>query len=211
MRFAALFAAASLAISGVAGTPFTARDASTSDSDSTVSVNVNAVLGSDLSAANFYGAPYPPWHPRGNPGWYFGDHGYLYPHLPCLEGLLCAILRLLPLNFLHCPVKPPPKPPVNDGFTPTFRNLTGATQAGDYLTFGLVDTVAQCKAMCKEVQNCKFVNTYHDVNGKGGSTQLTCSLFSSCHDASDAINKGGQSQPDGSINYIRDSDGYCRK
>ena len=55
-----------------------------------------------------------------------------------------------------------------------------------------------------------FVLGYHDVNGKGGSTQLTCSLFSLCHDASDAINTGGQTQPDGSIDYIIESDGFCK-
>lgn len=35
----------------------------------------------------------------------------------------------------------PPPPVIYEGYLQTFQNLTGATQAGDYLTFGLVDTV----------------------------------------------------------------------
>ena len=86
-----------------------------------------------------------------------------------------------------------------------------------------------CKEMCDNVAGCNFVNgkahsvvpmhilvakpsqlAYHDVNGKGGSTQLTCSLFSKCHDASTADNRGGQSQPNGSVDYITNSDAFCR-
>ncbi|KAF9460491.1 hypothetical protein BDZ94DRAFT_1169750 [Collybia nuda] len=183
----------------------------TSSPPEVVSLDVEAksLLGFDLSLGNFYGAPHPPWTEGSHPGWYFGDHGYLYPELTCLEGIICAILELFP-KFLHCPHKPPNNPPPSDGYQQTFSNLTGATQAGDYMTYGLVDTVAQCKAMCDSVAGCKFANSYHDVNGKGGSTQLTCSLFTSCHTESDADNKGGQSQPDGSIDFITDSDGWCK-
>jgi hypothetical protein len=78
------------------------------------------------------------------------------------------------------------------------------------MTFGLVDTVDGCKAMCNSVSGCHFINSYHDVNGKDGSTQLTCSLFSLCHNADDADNRGGQSQPDGSIDFIINSDGFCK-
>ncbi|KAJ3497137.1 hypothetical protein NMY22_g19731 [Coprinellus aureogranulatus] len=126
--------------------------------------------------------------------------------------LICKLLQLLPKKF-HCPKPLPPHqpPPPSDGYTPTFQNLTGATQGDDYLTFGLVDTVADCKAMCNSVAGCGFVNTYHDVNGKDGSTQLTCSLFRGCHTAADATNTGGQTQPDGSVNYIRESSGWCKQ
>ncbi|KAG5638410.1 hypothetical protein H0H81_000187 [Sphagnurus paluster] len=182
-----------------------------------INLNVQSVLGADLTAANHYGAPIPPWQRGTNPGWYHGNHPEKFPQLPCLvlDGLLCKLLQLLPFNWLHCPKPlppppPPPTPPPSDGYTQTFAGLDGATQADGYLTYGLVDTVDQCKAMCNSVSGCKFVNVYHDVNGKGGSTQLTCSLYSGCHTAADAINKGGQSQPDGSINYIKDSDGYCK-
>ena len=68
---------------------------------------------------------------------------------------------------------------------------------------------------------------YHDVNGKvrlpyfsyqhvpepslqNGSPLLTCALFKDCHTSSDAINYGGQTQPDGSVDYITDSDGWCK-
>ncbi|KAG5634540.1 hypothetical protein H0H81_001570 [Sphagnurus paluster] len=237
MRVATLLTTAALAASATA-TPLT------------IGINVQSILGVDLTAANHYGAPIPPWQRGTYPGWYYGNHPEKFPNLPCLtyNSLLCKLLQLLPFNWLHCPVKPTPPPPTtstvipptttpptptsstaptspatttssltptptptpSDGYTQTFAGLNGATQADGYLTYGLVDTVAQCKAMCDSVAGCKFVNTYHDVNGKGGSTQLTCSLYSGCHTAADAINKGGQSQPDGSINYITDSDGYCK-
>ncbi|KAF5326303.1 hypothetical protein D9611_000909 [Ephemerocybe angulata] len=170
---------------------------------------------SDFSPATHYNAPLAPWHPGSKPGWYFGQHPEKHPKLFCLGGLICKLLELLPKKF-HCPKFPPhppttpPTTPPADGYTPTFSNLMGATQAGDYLTFGLVDTIADCKAMCNSVEGCKFINTYHDVNGKDGSTQLTCSLFSGCHDATSATNVGGQTQPDGSLNYIKESDGYCK-
>ncbi|KAF8894997.1 hypothetical protein CPB84DRAFT_1782393 [Gymnopilus junonius] len=64
--------------------------------------------------------------------------------------------------------------------------------------------------MCNSVSGCNFVNAYHDVNGKGGSTQLTCSLFTSCHDASTADNCGGQTQSSGLVDFIIDSDGFCK-
>ncbi|KAF8622823.1 hypothetical protein AX15_006739 [Amanita polypyramis BW_CC] len=113
----------------------------------------------------------------------------------------------------------------------TFYDLSGATEASDYLTYTLVSSVAgiatdfvhssaterdspffllDCFAKCNTVQGCNFVNTYHDVNGKNGSPLLTCSLYKYCHYASDAINRGGQTQPDGSVNYITDSDGWCK-
>ncbi|CAA7261932.1 unnamed protein product [Cyclocybe aegerita] len=177
----------------------------------TASLDLRTTVGFDLTAKNYYGAPIPPWH-HGKPGWYYGPNPWKYPHFPCLwwGGIICKILKLFPWA-IQCPKPPHFPPPPNDGYTQTFKNLTGATQAQDYLTFGLVDTIADCKAMCNNVSGCKFVNTYNDVNGKDGSTQLTCSLFSKCHTSSDATNTGGQTQPDGSINFIRNSDGYCKK
>ncbi|KAF8955848.1 hypothetical protein BDZ97DRAFT_1672913 [Flammula alnicola] len=100
--------------------------------------------------------------------------------------------------------------PTVDGYIPTFSNITAAVQADDFMTFGLVETVADCMAMCDSVPGCTFVNPFHDVNGKGGSTDLTCSLFQFCHTAADADNAGGQSQPDGSVDFIINSDGWCK-
>ncbi|KAK0435734.1 hypothetical protein EV421DRAFT_1716475 [Armillaria borealis] len=93
---------------------------------------------------------------------------------------------------------------------PVFSNYTGAVQAADYLTFGLVDTVAACKDMCDSVEGCTFINPYHDVNGKDGSPLLPCSLFSKCHTKADADNFGGQTQPDGSVDFITDCAGFCK-
>ncbi|KAG6812619.1 hypothetical protein H0H92_001838 [Tricholoma furcatifolium] len=198
MRVTALVAAASIAVSGVMASPLT------------VSLDATSIFG-DLSSSNYYGAPTPPWEAGANPGWYFGSSPELYPTLTCLEGLICDILDLLPITWLHCPTPPSSTTtPTEDGYTQTFYNLTGATQASDYQTYGLVDTVEDCLAMCDSVSGCNFVNAYHDVNGKGGSTQLTCSLFTLCHTSSDADNFGGQTQPDGSVDYITDSEGWCK-
>ena len=51
--------------------------------------------------------------------------------------LVCDILKLFSTH-LQCPQAPPPP---SDGYRQTFANLTGATQAVDYMTYGLVDTV----------------------------------------------------------------------
>ncbi|KAG6887672.1 hypothetical protein C0995_013624 [Termitomyces sp. Mi166 len=173
MRFTALFAAAFVAITGVAATHLTP------------SVN--------------------PVDPQGVRSIIYMR---LYPSLTIIMKMICKLFGLLGL----CPNNPPSTPPKGDGYTQTFYNHTGATEAADYLSYGLVDTVIECKAMCDSVSNCTFVNTYHDVtNAKGGSTQLTCSLFSLCHSSSDALNHGGQIQPDGSIGFITNSEGWCKK
>ncbi|KAF4612039.1 hypothetical protein D9613_003800 [Agrocybe pediades] len=198
MRFTKVFAAATLALSGVSASPVT------------VTFDLIGILGFDLTEGNKYNSPIPPWLHGSKPGWYYGNNPFAYKDLPCLVGIICKILKFFPYA-LQCPTPPHnPPPPPNDGYTQTFSNITGATQADDFQTFGLVDTVEQCKAMCNSVQGCNFVNSYHDVNGKGGSTQLTCSLFTKCHDASTADNRGGQSQPDGSIDFIINSDGWCK-
>ncbi|KAE9407954.1 hypothetical protein BT96DRAFT_787797, partial [Gymnopus androsaceus JB14] len=159
-----------------------------------------------LTPANHYGAPIPPWESGANPGWYYGSDANIGQEFVwLLDSIICFILDLIP-GCLHCP---PPNPPPQNGWDQTFYNLTGATQASDYMTYGLVDTIADCETMCLNVEGCVFVNSYHDVNGKGGSTQLTCSLFTQCHNATDADNFGGQTQPDGSVDFITNSNGFC--
>ncbi|KAF8340176.1 hypothetical protein F5887DRAFT_1076979 [Amanita rubescens] len=95
----------------------------------------------------------------------------------------------------------------------TFSNLDAATVAPDYLTYTLVPNPEACFTACDDVSDfkCGFVNTYYDVNGKNGSTELTCSMYRSCHYADTATNKGGQRQPSGLLDYITDSDGWCRE
>ncbi|KAF8347240.1 fruit-body specific protein A [Amanita rubescens] len=88
-------------------------------------------------------------------------------------------------------------------YYPTFLNLYRATVAPDYITYVLVPTIYDCFQKCNAVAGCKFVNTYYDVNGKGGSPDLTCSMYKSCHYASN----GGQTQPP---EYIIESDGWCK-
>ncbi|KAJ7578989.1 hypothetical protein C8J56DRAFT_964525 [Mycena floridula] len=171
-------------------------------------------IGTQLSAANHYGSPIPPWEAGAKPGWYYGKSPSLLDllglgGLPVLDGLLCLIIDILP-GCLHCPHPPShPKPPPSDGWTQVFSNLTGAIEADDFLTFGMTDDVEGCKQMCENVGPCFFINAYHDVNGKDGSPLLTCSLYANCHTAAEATNLGGQSQPDGSIDFIRQSDGFC--
>ncbi|KAJ7719078.1 hypothetical protein DFH07DRAFT_1067921 [Mycena maculata] len=194
MRFSTLFTALAVVATGV-----TATDSSSSST---------SVIG--LTAANDYGAPIPPWETGSSPGWYYGQ-GTPPSGLESLaDTLICELLELLFPLCLQCP-KPPPKPPSTPEYTLTFYNQTCATQDASYMTYGLVDTVADCETMCDTVPGCTFVNTYHDVNGKGGSTQLTCSLFSTCLTAASNDNCGGQTQPNGSVDFIINSDGYCKK
>ncbi|KAH0579785.1 hypothetical protein H2248_002620 [Termitomyces sp. 'cryptogamus'] len=165
MRFNPLFAVTSLAITGVIANPLT------------INVDTTTLFNKDLSADNHYGAPIPPWAPNHKPGWYYGTSN-LCQDLLCLNEIICSILNLLPLNYLHCPAQPLHNPSsTGDGYTQTFSGLTGAIEANDYLTYGLVDTVAgmlylgryvtllihlvvlECKAMCNSVSGCVFVNS----------------------------------------------------
>ncbi|KAK0461949.1 uncharacterized protein EV420DRAFT_1246276, partial [Desarmillaria tabescens] len=159
-----------------------------------------------------YGADIAPWYNESTPGWYYGDYPEYVPSnltVPWLkDGRVCWYLDLTHSGY-WCP-DPESTPTTDDGYTVAFSNYTGAIEGSDYLTYGLVDTVQDCKEMCNSVDRCVYINSYHDVNGKGGSPLLTCSLFSKCHTTADATNKGGQTQPDGSIDYITDSEGYCK-
>ncbi|KAF8638075.1 hypothetical protein AX16_010707 [Volvariella volvacea WC 439] len=204
MRVTFLLTAAAAAASSVAAVPWGLGGFGSND--------ILRLLGVDMTRDGHYGAAVPPWQPNATPGWYFGNRPERHGNLRCLSGILCNILKLFP-RAIQCPPRPPPNPPPSpgDGYTQTFSNLTGATQAPGYLTFGLVETVADCKAMCNNVQGCQFANTYHDVNGKDGSPLLTCSLYDACQTAATATNTGGQTQPDGSVNYITNSDGWCKQ
>ncbi|TEB31356.1 hypothetical protein FA13DRAFT_1732800 [Coprinellus micaceus] len=53
----------------------------------------------------------------------------------------------------------PTSSPSPGGYTPLFSNATGATEASDYLTFGLVDSIEDCWEMCDAVVSCGFVNS----------------------------------------------------
>ncbi|KAJ7272491.1 hypothetical protein C8J57DRAFT_1064658 [Mycena rebaudengoi] len=180
-----------------------------------------------LTPQNHYGAPTPPWKPSHHPGWYYG-HGTPPKGINCvLQGVLCDLLAIFHWGF-YCPgpkhpQPPPPPPPPNHpppppptapyGYERKFYDLKCASQDdyGAYLTYGLVDTVDDCADMCDTVNGCNFFNTYHDNNGKNGSPQLTCSLFNKCLSPESADNCGGQTQPNGSLNYITASAGYCKK
>ncbi|KAJ3745822.1 hypothetical protein DFH05DRAFT_1056192 [Lentinula detonsa] len=182
-----------------------------------------------LAASNFHGAPYPPEFAESTPGWYFGDDPGSAEGLPWLKDTdLCAVLAQTS-GSLRCPpvvqkptkslpkrsaaVAAPTQSPTVSSSSPSyytvFSGRTGAIQGSGYLTYGLVDSVADCQTMCNKVSGCVFVNSYHDVNGKNGSPLLTCSLYSIVHSAAEATNYGGQRQPDGSYDYITDSAGYA--
>ncbi|KAF9032061.1 hypothetical protein BJ165DRAFT_1396906 [Panaeolus papilionaceus] len=159
------------------------------------------------SKANSYGSPIPPWVSGAQPGW---SHDAQRPNncvdsnIPCLYygSPLCNILSYFP-NTLHCPHT------YLNSYTQLFWNLTAAVQADDYITYGLAASVEDCLSMCDSVDECIFANTYFDVNGKNGSSYLTCSLFRSCHGLESATNNGGQTQPNGSVNFIVGSALWC--
>ncbi|KAH6919125.1 fruit-body specific protein A, partial [Coprinopsis sp. MPI-PUGE-AT-0042] len=91
-------------------------------------------------------------------------------------------------------------------YTQTFFNLTAATQGDVYLTFGLVDSISGLLLLFLMIIGV----AYRDVNGKDGSPLFNCSLYTQCHGPETATNIGGQSQPNGSLNCIIKSDGWCR-
>ncbi|TFK74554.1 hypothetical protein BDN72DRAFT_853899 [Pluteus cervinus] len=191
-------------------------------------------FGFGLNSGNHYGAPTPPWKKGCKPGWYLGTKPSKHPGIPCLTDNTCKYVgnynnkwsnhlchpKTTTTSHHHTTTTttttsstssaPSPTPTLNDGYYNTFTNLTAASQADSYMTFGLVDTIDDCLAMCDNTDECVYVNTYFDVNGKDGSTQLTCSLFKECLDASTADNRGGQTQPDGTVDAIADSDGWCK-
>ncbi|KAF7325806.1 hypothetical protein MKEN_00431300 [Mycena kentingensis (nom. inval.)] len=218
MRFNAVFAAFAVIATGV-----------TAQTPEEFSVTSDLISSALTFVPPHYGSPQPPWVPDARPGWYFGNHTPPFG-IFWLEGLLCKLLDLLP-GCLKCPHKPhkPHNPPE---YKPTYYNLTCASQDDSFMTFGLVDTVDDCQDMCDSVPGCTFANSepassleiralnlarlpaaFHDNNatGKGNSTMLTCSLFSKCLGESSADNCGGQGQPDGSIEFITESSGYCKK
>ncbi|KAJ7054136.1 hypothetical protein C8F01DRAFT_1324405 [Mycena amicta] len=178
-----------------------------------------------INEGNCYGAPIPPWEPACYPGWYYGRCQFAPAGLLCLvDGLLCFILDGL-LGFHFCPVDPLPPPtggggtgtggavipPPPNGYTYTFSNLTcAAVGCPTYLTFGMVETMADCAAMCNTVPKCKFVNSYYDRNSSKPPNLLTCSLFNDTRTVADATNCGGQQQlpkPAG-LTRIEQSYGY---
>ncbi|KAJ3878460.1 hypothetical protein F5051DRAFT_428181 [Lentinula edodes] len=94
-------------------------------------------------------------------------------------------------------------------YTAVFTDLDASIEGSGYITYGLVDTNADCETFCNTVSNCIFLNSYYDVNGKDESPKLTCSLYSVVHTAAEATNKGGQTEPDGFMDYIANSSGYA--
>ncbi|KAK0486382.1 hypothetical protein IW261DRAFT_1416165 [Armillaria novae-zelandiae] len=58
---------------------------------------------------------------------------------------------------------------------------------------------------------CLFVNVYRDVNSVYTGDQMTCAVYTDCHTLSEADNYGGQVQTDGTVDYIINSAGYCKR
>lgn len=58
-----------------------------------IAASIISKFGKDLTAANHYGSPTPPWHPDSKPGWYYGSHPEEHPDLPCLTPV-SRILRV---------------------------------------------------------------------------------------------------------------------
>ncbi|KAF8347345.1 hypothetical protein F5887DRAFT_957970 [Amanita rubescens] len=104
-----------------------------------------------------FGAQTPPWAKGCHPGWYYGENPSSYPDVFCLTPDTCHKIHSKSLGF-HCP--PNPYPSSEDGYYQTFSNLKAATEASDYLTYGLVESVEACLAMCDCVEGCSFVNSY---------------------------------------------------
>ncbi|KAJ3867356.1 hypothetical protein EV359DRAFT_61561 [Lentinula novae-zelandiae] len=194
------------------------------DSESTESIVAS------LSASNHHGAPFPPRSQGSRASWYYGDD----PSSASVDGLpwlrdkdLCAVLKQSP-DAIQCPTRaskptktygrrsaavsdptPSASATPTPSYTTVFSNLDASIEGSGYITYGLVDTNADCETFCNSVSNCIFFNSYYDVHGKDESMKLTCSLYSVVHTAADATNKGGQTEPDGFMDYISNSAGYA--
>ncbi|KAJ7131204.1 hypothetical protein C8R44DRAFT_871727 [Mycena epipterygia] len=193
MRFSTVFSALAVAVSGAMATAtFTSESVS-----------------AGFNAQNYYGAPIPPWEKGHHPGWYYG-HGIAPIGITyILGGVLCDLFSFLHLGF-YCPTALPPRPPHSPPYPPppeysqVFYDLTCAVQDGSYQTYGYVDTVEECQAMCDSVAECTFFNTYYDSSSAAEkSAQLTCALFTKCLTESYATYCSGD--------YITSSAGYCKK
>ncbi|KAJ7755800.1 hypothetical protein B0H16DRAFT_1827657 [Mycena metata] len=156
-----------------------------------------------LNPGNYYGAPTPPWNAGHTPGWYYGNGNAPLGIFSILDSVFCGLLEFLP--FFHCPKAPYSSPP----YTRAFYNLDCGCEDGSYLTYGLVEVVEDCQAMCDSISGCIFYNTYHDVYAKGYQ-QYTCTLYKKVLTVSSAKYCGGQHQSDGSINHITNSEGYYK-
>ncbi|KAJ7466567.1 hypothetical protein B0H11DRAFT_2307114 [Mycena galericulata] len=94
-------------------------------------------------------------------------------------------------------------------YTVAFQNIDASVEASDYLSYVLTSTVQECLDACAcDNSGCTFANPYYDNNAKD-TTLLTCSFYATCHTAADAVNFGGQSEPDGGLSTISNSSGYC--
>ncbi|KAG7442461.1 uncharacterized protein BT62DRAFT_383928 [Guyanagaster necrorhizus] len=136
--------------------------------DDRTDVETVASLSAKINKGNCYGAPVPPWDAGCSPGWYYGDH-HPSSSLICLKDVvICGLLSLLDCGF-YCPNTGRHTEAPKNGYKEVFTGYTAAVRSvvpGDYLTYGLVDTVQECMDMCNTVVGCQFINTYHDVHGK---------------------------------------------
>ncbi|KAJ7813509.1 hypothetical protein B0H14DRAFT_3477808 [Mycena olivaceomarginata] len=108
--------------------------------------SASVALAGGFTEKNCYGAPIPPWKAGHHPGWYYGSSTAPQGISCVLDTFFCELLSLFPSGYhFPTPLPPPPK------FTEVFYNLECASQDDSYLTYGLVDTVADCKAMCESV------------------------------------------------------------
>ena len=127
-------------------------------------------------------------------------------------------------NFTCCkkstPTPPPsttptsPSSPCLSGYTTAFKDYTTTPTTGyyagkagtgaatidneNYLTYGLVDSVQDCIAICNSINNCNFINVYQelesDVKDSYSPGKLTCAAFKACSGTEKATNYGGQSE-----------------
>ncbi|KAK7437223.1 hypothetical protein VKT23_018665 [Stygiomarasmius scandens] len=163
MRFTVIttaFLAAATAVLGVTAAPAPAAEANNTVATTAATANNFNVdtFEPHLIGSNFYGAPIPPWKVGYHPGWYYGNHfdiakkfgfGFVFPYLK--DAIACKLFDLIPFIF-HCPgfkfppFHPKPLPPHfpshhGSGWEQVFGGFDGAIVGGNYLSYGLVDTI----------------------------------------------------------------------
>ncbi|THU77947.1 hypothetical protein K435DRAFT_811986 [Dendrothele bispora CBS 962.96] len=153
------------------------------ETGTTFVTRADANLEPHLISSNYYGAPIPPWKKGYHPGWYYGNSYDVAKHYGF--GFVFPYLKDVIICKLYDLLPsifhcPGYQYPPFHPKPPPPEYPYGVPPPPQWWRW----LGSDCKLMCTYVDRCSFINN--------------------------AINKGGQTQPGGSINFITDGAGYYR-